>query len=58
MVYRRSVINMKKYDLLIGLCAIVSISTIDLYGETIRALITGIILGVYIGWRLCRKYNK
>lgn len=49
---------MKKYDLLIGLCAIVSISTIDLYGETIRALITGIILGVYIGWRLCRKYNK
>ena len=49
---------MRKYDILIGVCALVSISNIDLYGETIRALIKGGILGVYIGWRLYYGRNK
>ncbi len=43
---------MKIYDIVMIAAFALGCSTLSLEGETIRALITGGIVGVYIGWRI------
>ena len=46
---------MKIYDLVMIVGLVISIPTFPMTGETIRALVTGGIFGVYIGWRFLNK---
>lgn len=46
---------MKIYDIIMIVGLALSVSTLSMAGETIRALITGVVFGVYIGWRLLNR---
>lgn len=46
---------MKIYDIIMIVGLALSVSTLSMTGETIRALITGGVFGVYIGWRFLNR---
>lgn len=45
---------MKLYDMVILIGTIVGLTTVDMTGDSVRALITGVIAGTYFGWRFLK----